>query len=180
MRFRVVAFLLFIAVLPCFSQDIQVKHKLVWSGGENALRFQIEIERSDNGIFKKYSEETTTAHSLEISLPPGEYRFRIITYDILDRQHEVTAWKNFVVSAARGNADASSTVIIEEVIRENTRTQTVQNNDDWYLGKPIRDIVFYGLKNISMSELDGLMNPFKGRIFTETVFYEITGRLYAL
>jgi len=57
---------------------------------------------------------------------------------------------------------------------------TQEADDNWYLGKPIRDIVFSGLKTITMSELDGLMNPFKGRIFTETVFHEITGRLYAL
>ena len=56
-----------------------------------------------------------------------------------------------------------------------------QNADDnWYHGKPIRDIVFSGLRSISQSELDGLMNPFKGRIFDDTVFWEITGRLYAL
>jgi outer membrane protein insertion porin family len=57
---------------------------------------------------------------------------------------------------------------------------TQEADPEWYLGKPIRDIVFSGLKNISPSELDGLMNPFKGRIFTDAIFWEITGRLYAL
>jgi len=52
--------------------------------------------------------------------------------------------------------------------------------DEWYQGKPIRDIVFSGLKNISSSELDALMNPYKGRIFNDAVFLEIQGKLYAL
>ncbi|MCL2440295.1 MAG: outer membrane protein assembly factor BamA [Treponema sp.] len=59
-------------------------------------------------------------------------------------------------------------------------SQDTDNADDWFQGKPIRDIVFSGLKNISPSELDGLMQPFKGRAFNDSIFWEITGRLYAL
>jgi len=52
--------------------------------------------------------------------------------------------------------------------------------DDWYQGKPIKDIVFSGLKNISQSEIDALMNPYKGRILNDSTFLEIQGKLYAL
>ena len=52
--------------------------------------------------------------------------------------------------------------------------------DDWYQGKPIRDIIFSGLRNISLSELEALINPYKGRIFDDYVFWEIQGKLYAL
>jgi len=55
-----------------------------------------------------------------------------------------------------------------------------QSSDEWYQGKPIREIVFSGLKNISQSELDALMNPYKGRNFNNSVFLEIQGKLYAL
>jgi outer membrane protein insertion porin family len=55
-----------------------------------------------------------------------------------------------------------------------------QTGDGWYYGKPIRDIVFSNLKNISQSELEALMNPYKGRIFDDNVFFEIQGKLYAL
>jgi outer membrane protein insertion porin family len=63
----------------------------------------------------------------------------------------------------------------QEVIGE-----IAQPADEWYQGKPIRDIVFSGLKNISQSELDALMNPYKGRIFNDSIFLEIQGKLYAL
>ncbi|MDR1249534.1 MAG: hypothetical protein LBK63_09555, partial [Treponema sp.] len=33
---------------------------------------------------------------------------------------------------------------------------------DWYQGKPIRDIVFEGLRSIRASEMDGIMEPFIG------------------
>ncbi|MCL1993839.1 MAG: outer membrane protein assembly factor BamA [Spirochaetes bacterium] len=58
-----------------------------------------------------------------------------------------------------------------------------QNNaqdEEWFQGRPIRDIVFTGLRNVSSSELDGLMNPFRGGVFTDDLFWEIQGRLWAL
>ncbi|MDR1837482.1 MAG: outer membrane protein assembly factor BamA [Treponema sp.] len=59
-------------------------------------------------------------------------------------------------------------------------SQQSSQDDNWFLGKPIRDIYFSGLKNISQSELNALMIPYKGRIFDDNVFLEIMGKLYAL
>jgi outer membrane protein insertion porin family len=53
-------------------------------------------------------------------------------------------------------------------------------DDEWYQGRPINDIVFTGLRNISQSELEALINPYRGRIFDDYVFWEIQGKLYAL
>ena len=55
-----------------------------------------------------------------------------------------------------------------------------QLEEDWYMGKNIRDIVFTGLRNVSVTELEALMNPFKGKVFDESIFWEIQGKLYAL
>jgi outer membrane protein insertion porin family len=51
---------------------------------------------------------------------------------------------------------------------------------EWYQGKPIQEIVFANLKNVKESELEGIVEPFIGEIFTDEVFQEILGRLYAL
>ncbi|MDR1618400.1 MAG: outer membrane protein assembly factor BamA [Treponema sp.] len=51
---------------------------------------------------------------------------------------------------------------------------------EWYQGKPIQEIVFANLRNVKESELEGIMEPFIGEIFTDEVFEEILGRLYAL
>jgi len=66
------------------------------------------------------------------------------------------------------------------VYAEETSYDDQTAHGEWYQGKPIRDIVFSGLKNISQSELEGLVNPFKGRVFDDNIFWELTGRLYAL
>jgi outer membrane protein insertion porin family len=59
-------------------------------------------------------------------------------------------------------------------------SQRSENDDNWFVGKPIKDIIFTGLKNISLPEIDALMQPYKGRIFDDIVFWEIQGKLYAL
>ncbi|MDR1857978.1 MAG: outer membrane protein assembly factor BamA [Treponema sp.] len=51
---------------------------------------------------------------------------------------------------------------------------------EWYQGKPIKDIVFTGLRNVRASELEGLMEPYIGREFDDSIFWEIQGKLYAL
>jgi len=51
---------------------------------------------------------------------------------------------------------------------------------DWYTGKPINDIQFTGIKNVTMSELEALISPYKGRIYNDTVYTEILTKLFAL
>jgi outer membrane protein insertion porin family len=55
-----------------------------------------------------------------------------------------------------------------------------QQSEEWYQGKPIKDIVFTGLKHVKTSELEGLTEAYRGRLFDDDVFWEIQGQLYAL
>ena len=55
-----------------------------------------------------------------------------------------------------------------------------QESDDWYQGKLIKNIVFEGLRNVRVSELDGITEPFIGHPFSDDIYWEILGRLYAL
>jgi len=54
-----------------------------------------------------------------------------------------------------------------------------QDSGDWH-GKPIRDIVFIGLRNIQQSEIEALINPYRGQNFDENIYWEMQGKLYAL
>jgi len=67
-------------------------------------------------------------------------------------------------------------------VQENTPPQAPvrTQEEEWFQGKPIRNIIFSGLRNISYSELEALMQPFYGRNFNDIVFWEIQSRLYAL
>jgi outer membrane protein insertion porin family len=55
-----------------------------------------------------------------------------------------------------------------------------QDSSGWYLGKPITNITFSGLKNVKMADLDGVIEPYIGQPFTDERFYELLGALYAL
>jgi len=55
-----------------------------------------------------------------------------------------------------------------------------QQGDDWFQGRPIRGIVFDGLINVSPSELEGITAPFLNQNFSDELFWDILGRLYAL
>jgi len=55
-----------------------------------------------------------------------------------------------------------------------------RGGEEWYQGKIIKNITFSGLRHVKESELEGLMEPYKGRRFDDSLFWEIQGRLYAL
>jgi outer membrane protein insertion porin family len=55
-----------------------------------------------------------------------------------------------------------------------------QTSGDWYNGKPVKDVIFDGLKNVSASELRGIVAPYIGKPFDDNLFWELQGRLYAL
>ena len=54
------------------------------------------------------------------------------------------------------------------------------DSDPWYINQPIADVIFEGLENIGVNELEGVVAAYLGRPFTEELFNEMQRRLYAL
>ncbi len=54
------------------------------------------------------------------------------------------------------------------------------SSDEWYLGKPIAEIQFEGLNNITEDDLVGIIAPFIGELFDEEIFLDLQRRIYAL
>jgi len=71
--------------------------RFVWTGGEYALRFEVVVQREVDGTYITHLREFTETPFIEVSLPPGDYRFQITSYDILDRLEEVSKWVNFKI-----------------------------------------------------------------------------------
>lgn len=55
-----------------------------------------------------------------------------------------------------------------------------QESEDWYYGKPIRDIKFEGLKNVNDSDLRGITERFIGEDFSDELFADLINRLFAM
>jgi outer membrane protein insertion porin family len=51
---------------------------------------------------------------------------------------------------------------------------------EWYVGKPIENITFTGLRHVKPSELEGITEQYIGKKLDDTLFWELQGRLYAL
>ena len=51
---------------------------------------------------------------------------------------------------------------------------------EWYIGKPIKDVVFKGLSSVSANELNGIVEPFRGKKFSDQLFSDLQNKLYAL
>lgn len=74
--------------------------RLTWSGNEFASRYEIIIENEENGNYRRAHQAFSTDFFLEISLPPGRYRYSVIPYDFLDRPGAGTEWIDFEILAA--------------------------------------------------------------------------------
>ena len=55
-----------------------------------------------------------------------------------------------------------------------------QESEDWFQGRPIRRIVFDGLTNVRPADLEGITEPYINRLFSDDLYWELLGRLYAL
>lgn len=60
------------------------------------------------------------------------------------------------------------------------RISIFAQEDQWYLDKPIADITFEGLTTVSENELLGLIRPYIGQPYTDSLSWDIQSKLYAL
>jgi len=125
-------FLLFFVSSICYAQsgDQKFSRRLVWSGSGYVFRYTVEVDISDNGTFRSLLRESTASSNLIISLPAGEYRFRVIPHDILDRPGEGSQWLRFEVrppSVSHASAEIQDITIIEDNSSEEQRQAAAQD-----------------------------------------------------
>jgi hypothetical protein len=71
--------------------------RLTWVGDRYATRYEVVIEKEENGEYKKVLQEFTTASFIEVSLPHGKYRFQVIPYDFFNNPVPETEWMDFEI-----------------------------------------------------------------------------------
>ena len=86
---------------------IQFIQRLVWPKNENASQYELEVERREaqdaaaigpeyTGVYRVITKEV----SAEFSLSPGDYRYRVILYNLLRQPEYAAAWVEFVILRA--------------------------------------------------------------------------------
>ncbi|WP_461245848.1 hypothetical protein [Treponema sp. R6D11] len=71
--------------------------KLEWVGDNYTLKYEVVIEKNENGKYKEHIKEFTEKPSFQVSLPLGKYRYRIIPYDYLEQPGVASNWVNIEI-----------------------------------------------------------------------------------
>ena len=89
---------------PQETSDFYVERRFIqrlsWSGNEYASRYEVIIEKEEEGGFRQVRQDFTTAFSIEVSLSPGRYHYCVIPYDFFGRRGSRTEWVDFEIFAA--------------------------------------------------------------------------------
>jgi hypothetical protein len=87
--------------------------QLVWIGDDYTLKYEVVIEKSEGSLdgYKAYLREFTEEPSLQVSLPLGKYRYRVIPYDYLEHPGEASDWENIEIKPALLNTDETANPI---------------------------------------------------------------------
>jgi hypothetical protein len=87
--------------------DGKIRQRIAWTRA-NAYFYEIEIEKIAPGaIWELVHKERTEQTFLELSLPPGMYRYRILNYNVLGRVGAVSEWTGIRVFVAKEPAAES-------------------------------------------------------------------------
>jgi len=70
------------------------EQQLVWAADKYALKYEVLIERNEGKGYRLYLREFTEKPTYQLSVPPGNYRYRITPYDYLEKPGEASEWIN--------------------------------------------------------------------------------------
>lgn len=73
--------------------------KFSWSAVDNILKYEVVVEKDSMG-YKDYAHYFTEEEFIELSLPPGKYRYAVIPYGLLGKPGQRSEWKEFEVLMA--------------------------------------------------------------------------------
>jgi hypothetical protein len=112
---------------PGFAQSYRMEsesgrfvQRLAWDDDPNVFKYEVSIERETGGIVER---RVTTDSYIEVSLPPGRYRYTVDVYNLLDLfdyrmpavsfevlealQPVITGWTPNVFNLAAGNGEVT-------------------------------------------------------------------------
>jgi len=92
-------FLTLYTQLPA-QEEPRLTQRFSWSGGEYAFRYEVIFEQLVNNNYVSHSSQFINQRFIEVSLTIGDYRFRVIPYDILNKPARASEWKYFKIIPA--------------------------------------------------------------------------------
>jgi hypothetical protein len=79
--------------------------RFAWTAVDFAAFYDLVIEEQSDETYREVARVREGAENfVEISLPPGDYRSQVISFDILGRRGDASAWEYFTVLPAYNSA----------------------------------------------------------------------------
>jgi hypothetical protein len=82
-----------------------------WVGGNNTLKYEVVIEKEEDGEYKAFLREFTEKPNLQVSLPLGKYRYRVIPYDYLEHPGEASDWVSLEIEPAPADTEGTASPV---------------------------------------------------------------------
>jgi hypothetical protein len=104
-----------ILLLPLHSQELRdqgrtfvvqtetgarIMQRLSWPGDENASQYEAVVEVREQNAWRQVYRQVTRNTRIEIALGPGQYRYRVLYYNLLYRVEHTTNWASFSIVPA--------------------------------------------------------------------------------
>ncbi|MDR0448208.1 MAG: hypothetical protein LBH07_06025 [Treponema sp.] len=83
--------------LDTSNTELRIIQRLAWNGDENTLRYRVLVEKEEEKEYREVLQEFIATAFIEVSLPPGQYRFRVVPYDYLNQPGEGSGWVIFEI-----------------------------------------------------------------------------------
>jgi hypothetical protein len=114
-RFNAKICLIFFSLLPVtgtvyaepdinFFEKTEIVQRMDWPAADDVLKYGLVIEKrneaSSGNVYIRVLDIETETNSVELSLPPGEYRYRITVYDLLGRGRSAQSWAKLTIFQA--------------------------------------------------------------------------------
>ena len=74
------------------DDELRVNRRLTWTRAEFTQRYEVVIEREEEGVYREHLREFTTALFIQVSLLPGKYRCCVITHGFMNQVGNPSQW----------------------------------------------------------------------------------------
>jgi len=109
-----------------FRMELRFIQRLTWTGDPYALRYEVIIEKEEQNRYSRFHQSFTNNEYIEVSLPPGNYRFQVIPYDFFNSPVPSSQWTNFeVLSGGDKLAEGDHEVVLLNPDNEASRTEII-------------------------------------------------------
>ena len=113
------------------DKGVTLVQRLSWESLDDILGFEFDLEQQDRKtkIWRVIDKRTVKTTDADVSLPPGDYRFRVRVINLLGQKEDASAYRNFAIRIAYQPevTTVSPHVINFDELEEQTLTITGKN-----------------------------------------------------